>query len=229
MKKLLGFTLAEVLITLGIIGVVAAMTIPSLIISYQKQETATELKKIYTTLNQAVRLSESENGPSSGWILPATEGNYTQSNAYWDTYIIPYLAVIKKSTANNCFSQNATWLDGKNFTEFTSTNTRSVILKDGASIYFGDIGIGITSYDYGQIWVDLNGVKKPNVVGKDIFKLKFTHKTGRMNLYEINMSRNILLSDGDYHCNKNSGQYKGHWCGGLIQLDSWQIKDDYPW
>lgn len=54
------FTLAEVLITLGIIGVVAAMTLPTLINSYKKQQTVTHLQKVYTSLNQALRLARSE-------------------------------------------------------------------------------------------------------------------------------------------------------------------------
>ena len=43
-----GFTLAEVLITLGVIGVVAAMTIPTMITNYEKKQTAIEVKKAYT-------------------------------------------------------------------------------------------------------------------------------------------------------------------------------------
>ena len=46
------FTLAEVLITLGIIGVVAAITIPGLITKYQKLATVVKLKKVYSQLNQ---------------------------------------------------------------------------------------------------------------------------------------------------------------------------------
>jgi len=49
--KAKGFTLAEVLITLGIIGVVAAITIPGLVNHYQKKETANKLKKVYAELN----------------------------------------------------------------------------------------------------------------------------------------------------------------------------------
>ena len=55
-----GFTLAEVLITITIIGVVAALTIPTLITNYQKQETIVKLKKIYAVMNQALKLSEIE-------------------------------------------------------------------------------------------------------------------------------------------------------------------------
>ena len=52
-KKFKAFTLAEVLITLGIIGVVAALTLPTLIQNHQKQVYVTQLKKAYSTINNA--------------------------------------------------------------------------------------------------------------------------------------------------------------------------------
>ena len=51
LTKSSGFTLAEVLVTLGIIGVVAAMTIPTLMQNYQRQSYVTQLKKVYNELN----------------------------------------------------------------------------------------------------------------------------------------------------------------------------------
>ncbi len=59
MKK--GFTLAEVLITLGVIGIVAALTIPSLISNHNKSVTAARLSKAYNTVSNAIRLSENDN------------------------------------------------------------------------------------------------------------------------------------------------------------------------
>lgn len=52
------FTLAETLITLGIIGVVAALTIPSIIKNYQKKQTAIKLKQTYSLLTQGIRMAE---------------------------------------------------------------------------------------------------------------------------------------------------------------------------
>ena len=62
-KKLItkGFTLAEVLITLTIIGVVAAITIPSLIQNYQYRAWTAQLKKSYATLNQGFRRIHGKN------------------------------------------------------------------------------------------------------------------------------------------------------------------------
>ncbi len=60
MKK--GFTLAEVLITLGIIGVVAALTLPSLVAKYKEKQYVTALKKAVSILDNAYRLAIFENG-----------------------------------------------------------------------------------------------------------------------------------------------------------------------
>lgn len=62
-KKIFGFTLAEVLITLAVIGVVAALTIPIIVSYYQQQETISGLQKFYTTLNKVIKASEADNGP----------------------------------------------------------------------------------------------------------------------------------------------------------------------
>ena len=61
------FTLAEVLITLGVIGLVAAMTLPSLIGNYQKKEPVVRLKVAYSLLNQAIEQSQQINGDISSW------------------------------------------------------------------------------------------------------------------------------------------------------------------
>ena len=61
-NKRFAFTLAEVLITLGIIGVVAAMTLPSLIQDYKEKQTVSHLLKAYALMDQSYRLMLSEYG-----------------------------------------------------------------------------------------------------------------------------------------------------------------------
>ena len=67
-KARFGFTLAEVLITLGIIGVVAAMTIPTLMSTFAKQRTETQLKTFYSRINQTIKMSIADNGDPDGWV-----------------------------------------------------------------------------------------------------------------------------------------------------------------
>ena len=65
------FTLAETLITIGIIGIVAAMTLPAIIDQRQKVVTVNRLKKFYTTMEQAILLTEKDNGEIENWMPPA--------------------------------------------------------------------------------------------------------------------------------------------------------------
>ena len=62
-----GFTLAETLITLGIIGVVAAITMPMIITKYQKQVTVEKLKKMYNNMNSIMQMAVNDTGDMSTW------------------------------------------------------------------------------------------------------------------------------------------------------------------
>ena len=86
------FTLAEVLITLAIIGVVAALTIPSRIVSYEKKATATRVKKAFSELNQVIKLSEIENGLYKNWDF--TQDSIADSRRFLEKYITPYFSGI---------------------------------------------------------------------------------------------------------------------------------------
>jgi len=66
LKKKAAFTLAEVLITLGIIGVVAAMTIPALMTAYKKHVVETRLARTYSIVSQAIKLAEENYGEGFG-------------------------------------------------------------------------------------------------------------------------------------------------------------------
>lgn len=73
MKRKFGFTLAEVLITLGIIGVVAAMTLPALIQKNHTNVTEARLKKFYSSINQAISLAEVDYGDKKYWSAIDTD------------------------------------------------------------------------------------------------------------------------------------------------------------
>ena len=88
-RRKFAFTLAEVLITLGIIGVVAAITMPVLIQNQTNRETEVKLQKFYSVFNQAIKRSIVDNAEMSTWdtSLPGAE--------FDDKYIIPYLQVVE--------------------------------------------------------------------------------------------------------------------------------------
>lgn len=91
----LAFTLAEVLITLGVIGIVCAITIPTLISNNQKRITETKLKAAYTLFSNTVSMSEISNGSSAFWDYNLSSEEYTKK------YFSPYLKVIMEVYPND--------------------------------------------------------------------------------------------------------------------------------
>ena len=95
--KFKAFTLAEVLITLGIIGVVAAMTIPNLIAKLDHNGKISKLRKAQSIINQAIKLSVNENGDYEGW------DNTLRTKDYVQTYLAPYMKIaVWCDTAQKC-------------------------------------------------------------------------------------------------------------------------------
>lgn len=89
MSKLrkLGFTLAETLITLGIIGVVAALTMPTLVEKHQEQVVVNKLKKFYSTFSQAYTMAVNDYGTLDTWGLGGPEYDEEDENKYSADYI----------------------------------------------------------------------------------------------------------------------------------------------
>ena len=239
--KKAAFTLAEVLITLGIIGVVAALTMPTLIKNYQKHETVNRLKETYSILYQAVRMSETENGLLETWEMPNAgwnENTYTYGKTFFKQYLKPYIKVAKecKYLSNECWADEYTRPDGSINEYFSaSTNkTYGMVLANGSVIGFWPRG------SFCEIYVDLNGKKGPNKYGKDAFDIVIV-KTPRNETYYGNFDRSgvymygqgkdrtTLLISGEYGCSKTATTYAGAYCGALIMHDGWKIEKDYPW
>lgn len=166
--KKAAFTLAEVLITLGIIGVVAAMTMPSLIQNYQEKATVTKLKKCYSLVSQAyVSILNDEGGSDTlqaGDDLEMMEkfGKYLKYQKTCGRNKGCFPNVTYKSVTGNGYSK---WEDD-------TTDRSRAILTDGTLIMFNKsamLGGNEGNYLYAQIYVDINGFKGPNQLGRDFF------------------------------------------------------------
>jgi len=179
MKK--GFTLAEVLITLGIIGVVAALTMPSLIAKHQEKERIVRLKKAYSIFSNAVNLAKIEHGDPNTWFIEGQPDAPGAQVVY--TILKPYLKTIKDcGNKTGCWAASLKELDGNPYSYGsinTSTSQWKLLLVDGMSIGFtvsGDINecvdrYSLTGYECAVIHIDVNGKAPPNTFGKDIFRL----------------------------------------------------------
>ncbi|MBE7707006.1 MAG: type II secretion system protein [Cyanobacteria bacterium SIG30] len=241
-SRLKAFTLAEVLITLAIIGVVAALTIPSVVANYEKTQIETKLKKAFNVISNSSLMAIKDYGPITTWNLGEVDVQKSAQN-FVDTYMIPYLKVAKNckgSTSDDC-SYGVFYLNGdKPSDEYNLTNENAArfILADGSIISVQVFGV------YASVMVDINGHKKPNVFGKDVFLMRYqlVHNgvsTGNIRFPGSKDNSTSVKSSGNYHyCNKNAD---GKGCGRLILQNGWKIPTkeqfvdwggdpkNYPW
>lgn len=197
------FTLAEVLITLLIIGVVSSMVIPAIISDAQNQEYKVAWKKTYAIFAQASQRLAMDNGGN-------IKGLYNTNDAFRNAYL-PYLQYTKtcnQSTStglNGCWHALNSWffLSGDPYSWAGDRSwTSRVILNDGTLVVVGG-DQNCNNYDSItgaciEIMVDINGYKKPNTVGKDIFVL-IVYENGKvlpMGTSRTNFAGDCIPSQG---------------------------------
>ena len=178
MKKF-GFTLAEVLITLGVIGVVAAMTMPTLIKEYQKHVWVNQLKKSVSTIENGFKMAMAESGVDklvdSELYRELYNGNSchcymgTNLNANFENKLKEYFKIISIQDINR---QDYRFLNG---TTAPINFNREILLSDGSSILLINSGPDITqlsSYENSiqELTIDINSSRRgPNQIGRDVF------------------------------------------------------------
>lgn len=177
MKKesriLTAFTLAEVLLVLAIIGVIAALTIPSLNEETKKHEYVSALRKANSTLSQAIVKVKTENGPM-GFGAAWRDGG-----EFWKAFTRT-LNVIKicQSDETGCFTEDTVKkLDGSDGESYNGKGY-GVRTADGMSYQYtvgadSAADLGLTAENaagvMGSFVVDVNGTKGPNKIGEDIY------------------------------------------------------------
>ncbi len=234
-KTLKSFTIAEILIVLGIIGVIAAITIPSLISNYRKSVVETRLKAFYSNINQAIAQSEIENGDKKYWDkmqdgYPSdAEGNPDTSQtplaqAWYEKYLKNYLLTTK--------------------IEYSKTTIGKVMLyfPDGSLLLLGSASwlFYPNAKDYTEVVAESGtSARNQKVCGTKYFTFLFNPSiTTTRNMYHYNKgvepygdswdgTREFLLNKTSIGCRKDATT-EAAYCTKLIQLNSWKIPDDYP-
>ena len=173
-QKRIAFTLAEVLVTLGIIGVVSAMTVPSLMQNYQRQSYVTQLHKVYNEVQQATLRKLTDTN-----AINLIEAGLTTTDSM-KTFLHDYFKVVQdcdNGVAAPCFVSDYKNLNGGSFTSINGnkwTAGACVSLASGASICMDRPNWFTITYNgvaqtAGNVFVDINGRKGPNIVGRDAF------------------------------------------------------------
>ena len=163
--KQVAFTLAETLIVMGIIGVVAALTLPNLNSSTGEKEKVAKLQKIYSNLQDAFGRAEAVYGPYDEWFVNDGDDYGKKAKRVFER-ITEFMKYSKVCTVNDaCTLFNAGSSEG--------TRTQySVILADGSII-----GFSWDANNNGKIYVDIDGMNKgPNYAGKDYFNFTINNE-----------------------------------------------------
>ena len=217
MKKL-AFTLAEVLITLGIIGVVAALTIPTLMQEQRNKEYVSRFQKAWGLINNAVKLSEAHNGFTKTWDI----GTTCADTAFFEKYLNPYFNIAKTcgtNTGQRCWTDSSKTLNDEELPYNDNLSHYKLLLNDGMSLDlcyahdFSDIGHQI------HVAVDTNGPKGPNIGGRDIFKFIVFMNSGQI-LPLNNSEESKSLSELKEHCLDGTSLPD---CGGYLVKNGYKM------
>lgn len=177
MRKNKAFTLAETLVVMGIIGVVAALTIPNLSSSTANKENVARVQKAYSTINEAFERVQAEYGNIQRWPIRDFGWNGNNATDFFANRMSEYLKVSKNCARNanqGCMASSVKYLNGTSTTSGYSavtdadTSAYKMILADGTGL-----AIQVVS---GSIFmnVDIDGPRKGSgTIGKDWFRFVY--------------------------------------------------------
>lgn len=233
LKNSNGFTLAEVLITLGIIGIVAAMTMPSLINKNKEKELVNRTKKLYSNIQNAVLLSQTEAGVvgDNSVFFDVTKSSAEIANNF--SKFFNGSKVCTSSSQKGCSTyyyqaKYATKYSGSGTSLLSTTmNHPKIILNDGSIIAVQQMtscyrvnpddclqdstGSCVldedgnktprttTSLVCAYLYIDVNGVKRPNQFGADMYQVGITSEkvlAGTWGPWGGTSFKNILTGNG---------------------------------
>lgn len=225
-----GFTLAEVSITLGIIGIVAAMTLPALIQNHRKQIVESRLSKFYSIMNQAVLLSEVDNGPKKYWpaigadIEENEDGTSNGVYQWFNKYLKPYMKVNRVVADKDLNYILIYFVDGSLATFsnnaiifYPEAKDYSTILNEESGKYGIDYkGSGTKAFDF-AFWPSREEPCSKHHNNKGVEPYKWCW----------NGTREMLINTPDIGCKKGV-THEPAYCAALIQMNGWKIPKDYP-
>ncbi len=191
------FTLAEVLITLGIIGVVAAMTIPTLIHKFQNKALETQYKKAVSIVSQVILKAKADYGLDKFaeycTYYPYENGSGKPYDHAEECYQILFESLLNVQGQKNPYTKNEKFINRHNDTIRTYNNKQTVtdsdlagigytvfttyVMPDGSYINFNIVELRL------YIGIDTNGAKKPNKLGHDIFIFNVDKNNDALSFY----------------------------------------------
>lgn len=206
------------MITLGIIGVVASLTMPALIANHKKQEVVTKLKKVYSVMNQAINASVAEYGDVESWAMDCGQsGSSTCSTdetiVWYNTYIGKHLQIASLEKDKDVFR---IYLNDGGILEVTNYIYDMGFYVNKKALLNKKAGVNHFAFRFNPVLV----------TGQEESVNKYTVKpTFEPYTYSWDGTREKLLKNGNkYGCAEEYHAF----CAKLIQYEGWQIPKDYP-
>lgn len=217
--KKTAFTLAEILITLGIIGVVASLTIPALIQNYRNHVVETRLKKFYTTFNQALLRSVADNGEMENWDWV---NDLDKIDETLEKFVLPYMTIVESKYLpeypdNNKFyflPDGSSFTTGNNIIYFPSDPVKcsKMTTRPGVCYFL---------FQFRNKPIEESDSKYKYISRKGLDPYKYCWNGTEAGLYHGECN-----SNGKYYgCNTDE---RGYFCTALIQYNGWRIPKNYP-
>ena len=200
-----GFTLAEVLITLVIIGIIAAITVPVLQASFDERDRAAKVKKVYSMYAQAFTFARAEGADME---FQEVDKSQAAMNAWYDEFMRPRVITTKM-----CYDSPGCWNPGNTYYyngQKVQDNRAGIgignqiitaKLNDGTSVNMdmwsnqnmikNQFGIDPKGKAVMIVYFDINGEKKPNKVGRDVFVMAYNAEMGLVPAFHQKNKNNI--------------------------------------
>ena len=242
MKK--AFTLAEVLITLGIIGVVAATAIPAIVAKYRKKVIETKLQVAYSVINSVIKLSETENDSCDLWQYPTENASSSkkgteETKEFIDKYIKPYLKYVSADIlkTENSVVYN---VDGsKSYISDSLNKVPSLMLEDGIwLIFIPTVQHVLSTTHYRMIvYVGVKDKASKFIQGKNLFAFIINSSSGITKISAgrsdwscgyLENQRSNFIENCKKELVETSGIVSATYCTYMIYCNNWKIPDDYP-
>lgn len=223
MKK--GFTLAEILITLTVVGVVAVLTLPNVIQGFDKRSHVAQLQRAYNALTNAVgqiRASEQAFDLSTS-SLATPEGR--------NNFLYKYFVVQKEcseNTTSGCLADSYGSYDlSRNYPTNLSDSSYKGAYKTGNNFKCVTIDSGaafcLSTFQNGtaRIILDVNGIKKPNLNGRDLFKFNI-FPDGRLGVIDRTTEKGRSYENNSFVTSCEPSSFADG-CLYKIMVDGWEM------
>ncbi len=212
MKK--AFTLAEILISLTILGIIAAITIPTVTANITERANITKLQATYKELQDAVKFM----------MMNERVTDVNDSSLFYidnsTVFTNKYVKVISKTPSDFLATDEYTTLSGSKLANWSCVKNNASIkfdfmIPNGAAVEFCNVPV-TGSNAAGYFMIDVNGTEAPNKVGRDLFVIEILND-GTLGI-DLSNDKLIVTEAG---CRK--GDYRGLECFGLLKENNWKV------